>query len=379
MHLMSRHLANLGINTIILTPFSEDKNNVTDVDVNLIPSTISRIGLSSIAYKIARKLASSSKTSRFFLSDLSINRMVENIRNGMYHILKKKKFHLLHAVQPIAGLACGPIAKQFNIPIVTDLHNIWPEELATQGLINRDDSIYKRLHDIEQTIIDSSDAITVVSEFMRRYIIQNYSVAKKSIVVVPSAGFFPDILPTTREINVVYTGSVSYREHVDLFAESIPFVKNPASFFISNVGDSLDQVKKITTRSGYPKVNYMWFLKREEVIDFLIRSKIGILTSYNDISRQLGPPAKLFEYMSCGVPIVGNDVGGWSKMIEKEKIGLLTEENPRNFAESIDTLLNNNSQWYDMHRNAIELIKTKYNWKTNAQNLLIPLYNTLLS
>lgn len=378
-HELSKNLLNLGINSVIITPFSEDKNNVKDVDIQLIDSTTAKVGLLPTAYKIARKMASSSLTSGLFLSNMSTMIMVNNIRKSVYSLLKQRRFDILHAVQPIAGLACGPIAKEFNIPFATDLHNIWPEEAVAEGFVKRDDGTFKRLHFYTQSIIDSSDVITVVSEFMRSYIITNFSTMNKPIVVIPPAGTtIGGTFELPRESNVVYAGMVNPREHVDLFAKSIPFIKRPASLFISNYGDAIKDIKKIT--SNYQQaINYFWFKRRYEVLEFLIKSKIGVLTSRNDITRQLGPPLKLFDYMACGLPIVANDIGGWSKMIESEGIGRLTGDDPKDFAQSIDSILGDDSGWFKMSKNAVELIRNKYNWQKNVQNLLIPMYDKMTS
>lgn len=376
--LMCRHLNGLGVTTTLLTPYQEDVYRITDVDMQLIPNTMASIGLSSFGYMLIRKFASHRTTSKLFLSDKSILRMVNNIRSGIHKILKEKRFDVLNAVQPIAGLACARIAKEFNIPLITDLHNIWPEELAVYGIIERSDDRFNLLHNYEQTIIESSDVITVVSEVMKSYITQNYSVKHKSIIVVPPAGSAIDISPEVkRERNVVYAGLVSNREHVDLYAHSIPYVKQDASFFISDRGDAVNDVKKITNASSYPKIRYFWFTNRNEAVEFLKRSKIGILTSHNDITRQIGPACKLFEYMSCGLPVVANDIGGWTEMIENEQIGLLTEDDPKDFASSIDRILSDESLWHKMHTNALHTVKTKNNWQENAQKILIPLYRSL--
>jgi glycosyltransferase involved in cell wall biosynthesis len=109
----------------------------------------------------------------------------------------------------------------------------------------------------------------------------------------------------------------------------------------------------------------------------LKKSKIGILTSNNDITRQMGPACKLFEYMTCGLPVVANNIGGWTELIEREQIGLLTDDDPKDFANSIDRILSDDSLWQKMHSNALHIVKVKNNWQENARKLLIPLYSSL--
>jgi glycosyltransferase involved in cell wall biosynthesis len=377
-HLICMHLNRLGVKTTVLTPYEEDVRRITDIDMQLIPNAMAMMGLSSFGYNLIRKFSSHQPTSRVLLSNRFLMKMINNIRSGIYKVLKDKRFDILNAVQPIAALACGRIAKEFNIPLVTDLHNIWPEESVVDGLIERGDDKFDLLHNYEQTIIDSSDAITVVSDFMKSYIIRNYSVKQKSIIVVPPSGSVIDFSNENKRMsNVVYAGLVSRREHVDLYAHSIPFVKQDASFFISNHGEAVNKIKKITNIRSYPKVNYFWFRNRNDVVEFLKKSKIGILTSRNDITRQIGPPLKLFEYMSCGLPVVANDIGGWTEMIERDQIGLLADDNPKYFADSVDKILSDDSLWHKMNSNALRIIKTKNNWQEIAQRILIPLYTTL--
>lgn len=376
-HQICKHLTDKNVQVTIFTPFSEDLGD-KQVDIRLLPNKMSRGGFSSLAYKIARKMASSSLTSKLFLSEASISRMVDSLKNGIRHIQDENKFDVIHAVQPIAGLAAAKVAREYDIPLVVDLHNIWPEEVVTHGFIKRDDEIFNRLRGIEQEIFNSADAITVVSDFMKSYMMENYSVSNK-ITVVPPAGQILDLPKEQSEKNVVYAGMVNFREHVDLFAESIPLIKTPASFFISKHGDAIEEIRKVTSRPRYPEVNYFWFPERQDLLNFLMRSRVGVLTSINDITRQIGPPLKLFDYMSCGLPVVANRIGGWSEIIEKEQIGMLIDDNSDSFAECVDMLLNDDSMWHKMRQNTQNLVKEKYNWESVAQKILMPLYSQLSS
>jgi len=126
-HEIAKHLTALGVKATILTPFVEDLANISDVEMELIPSAASEIGLSTIGYKIARKMASSRLTARVFLSERSISRIATNISSGLSQILESRKFDILHAVQPVAALACIPLVRKSNIRLIKDLHNIWPE------------------------------------------------------------------------------------------------------------------------------------------------------------------------------------------------------------------------------------------------------------
>jgi glycosyltransferase involved in cell wall biosynthesis len=376
---MCKALIESGINVIILTPFEDDKNVIHDVDMAVLPSTFSRLHLTTLMYKVARRLSSSSLTSRIFLSQSSVRQMANRISRSLRGVLEKKRFDIIHAVQQPTALGCAPLARKYNIPLVADIHNVWSEESVSQGYIESGDRIYAGLQNIEKEILCYSDAVTVPTQYMKDYMKSKFGEVDDKIVVVPHGGFLMDSssFPLDRDSNVVYSGMVSHREHVDLFANSIQHVRSSASFFISNYGDQLPEVKKITSRPNCPRVNYVWFKDRQKILELLKRSKIGILTSANDIARQLGPPVKLLEYLSCGLPIVANDIGGWCKIINEFDVGIITEDEPRSLAEAIDTLLQDGELWNKMHKNSLDLVKNRYNWNTNANNILIPLYRRI--
>ena len=372
-HQICKNLKIFNFNPTILCPFDEDLDKIKDVNIELIPTLVSKLGLSNLSYKIARKMASNNLTSGLFLSERSIEKMISTLEKGLNEILNKKKFDMIYAVQPIASLASVTFAHEKNIPLITELNNIWPEEAIISGQIVRDDETFSRLKSIEQRVIDESDGIVVVSEFMKKYIFENYSVGNKPFAIQTSVGPILEKSEKPRQNNVVYAGMVNPRAHVDLFIKSIPFVKNiNASFHISNKGDEIGNLKKLSNNFTQ-KINYFWKSSWNDALCFLQESKIGILPTTNDITWKIGHPQKLFDYLACGLPVIANDVDSWwTKMIKKEKIGLVSEDDPKKFAECIDLLLSDDELWMTMHKNALNLIKTKYNWPTSVKENLIP-------
>ena len=94
-----------------------------------------------------------------------------------------------------------------------------------------------------------------------------------------------------------------------------------------------------------------------------------MLPSSNDEARRLGTPIKLFDYMSAGLPIVANDVGSWSEIIEKERIGILTKDDPDEFGAAIKLLLEDTDLRVRMGINAFKAAEEKYTWDKSIEPL----------
>jgi glycosyltransferase involved in cell wall biosynthesis len=377
---IAKALASLNVHSSILSPFQEEQDIVSDVDFMLLPSNAFYSKILSAVYGGTRKLASSPYASFLFYSNVFIETMVKNIQGSLMKFFSNRdnKCDIIHAVQPIAGLACTSVSRKLNVPLIVDLHNCWPEEVASQNLCNRGDEIFERLRSVEQSIIDDADCITVVTDALKDYILKNYNACRKNVIVVPCGATQNSTLPpVNREKKVVYAGTLNFREHVDLFVKSIPLVKAKAKFSISDYGDKSREIRKMVKEIDDPRINLVWYRKRIDVIRLLNSSQLGIVTSHDDITRQLGPPLKLYDYLSCGLPVIANDVGGWTEVIKKEQVGLLTADDPMDFATAIDRVLNDESEWHAMHNNAVKLISQRYNWGIISKDSLVPLYNKL--
>lgn len=376
--IISDCLVKFGIETTIFTPFTYDKDKMKDTKILVMPTLLSRVGLSSFAYNIGRTMSTSPTLSNFFLSQSNISHMSDSIYRGLMQALKNYKIDIIHAVQPIAGSASIRAGDSLKIPVLTDLHNIWPEEAVIDGYISRKSETFQRLKDIERSIVNKSDAVTVVSEFMKSYVTNNYC-NNDNVWVLPPAGLVVEISDAfSVEQKVVYAGLITQREHVDLFAKSIEFVKSPCSFYFSKTGNKLKEINNMIGSHSRSRVKFVWFPTRQDLYSHLESSRVGILTSHNDITRQIGPPLKLFEYLSCGLPVVANNVGGWCDIIEDNKVGILTDDDPQAFASAIDKLLVDESLWRSMRTRALQAIKNKYNWEENIKRILVPAYESIL-
>jgi glycosyltransferase involved in cell wall biosynthesis len=49
--------------------------------------------------------------------------------------------------------------------------------------------------------------------------------------------------------------------------------------------------------------------------------QIGLATSTHDLARLVASPIKIFDYMSCGLPIVCSKVGDWGNQVSDSNCG----------------------------------------------------------
>ena len=384
---MARHLAKLGVISKILTPFEEDVKKISEVQMVGMPHISQKLKASNFAYGSLRRIIYSKKLSHLISYDKLITSLAEKTARNIEKSLDTKS-GILQGEQEVAALAAIKVGKKLRIPVVVDIHNIWPEELVSTGHLKRESDTFINLMELERFIVENADSVIVVNEFMQEYVVSNFNVASNKITLIPPGG---EIVYDNSDENaekerssqkkVVYAGLVNAREHVDLLVDSIPFVsrKHPnVRFIIAEKGENIREIKNLC-KSLPIKPEFYWFESRNEARKMLKKCYLGALPSEDDIGRKLGTPLKLFEYMSNGLPVVANDIGSWCDIIKEQKIGILTKDDPKDFADSICTLLEDENTYRTMQNNMFKLLKERFSWKIHVEKILLPLYQHLLS
>ena len=72
---------------------------------------------------------------------------------------------------------------------------------------------------------------------------------------------------------------------------------------------------------------------------------------------------------------MGNDIGGWSKVIKKEKLGLLSSKDPKDLADKMIYFIENQNEASECGKRGIEFLKKKHNVVISAQNIIKHIQN----
>jgi len=373
---LSEGMAKLGVEVVILSPFDRKEEKLCD-NIILKPLKEKSNNLVSLKaiYGIGKKIINSKR-----LKELPIPQIyyMERIAKSLAKDIEKKvealNLDAVQAEQEIAALSCVYTPNKLSVPILFDIHGIWPEELVASGLLKPDSSRYKKILKIEKRIVNNVDAVLVVSEEMKKYVVDKYKASSDFVHVIPNAAF-----PRRNErpynpeaFKVVYAGTLTFRENMPLLLDSFQFVAKKCSkahFYLSSKGEALDFVKSYA-RKIEATLTFTWLDDFYHFYNFLMTCHVGTIPALKHTWRQMATPAKLYDYLSAGVPVVSVDIGSsWNEIISKNKVGILTENNPEAFASAILTFLKNPELVYEYGNRAIQLVKNELNYEKSAEQL----------
>jgi len=140
-----------------------------------------------------------------------------------------------------------------------------------------------------------------------------------------------------------------------LLQESLQFIKNLSI-----------QIKYITHEDGWiadDNIMRKNYNMSKLVVCFGYREPFGLIP---------------LEAMSCGIPVVALDEGGYKETVENNFTGFLVPRNPRIIANKIKELLTHPQLRQKFGRNSIITIEKKWTWEKNIQRLITkitPLFN----
>jgi len=196
---------------------------------------------------------------------------------------------------------------------------------------------------------------------------KNWDRKRININIVPfgnhSDRFSPrDYLGNDRNM-IVYFGGISQDKGAELFVpiakELIKLGKKDFHFLVMG-GGNVDWLKEEVKEAGLAKYFEITgpIKTHKEIEDRLIKCGMAIAPYYPENKNNFSyysDPGKVKEYLGCGLPIVITDVPPIAKEIQKKKVGLVAEYDPKDFALKINKITQDNAQYLSFRRRAITL------------------------
>ncbi len=199
----------------------------------------------------------------------------------------------------------------------------------------------------------------VLSNFMKCNLLKN-GVAEEKIKIIHPFLNLPS-LPNGKRIDrdvpkIVFAGQQVMSKGTPLFLEAISKLRSAASVRILGSGSRLDDFKKLAEQMGLKnRISFDGWVKNP--LEVFINSDIAVFPSLWQEPFGLSG----IEAMSCGIPVVGFDVGGVSEWLKNGFNGILVpERDTAAMASAIDKLIMNGELRQTLGYNARQGVEKDY-------------------
>lgn len=243
----------------------------------------------------------------------------------------------------------------------------------------------KRMAHLHETVSGNSFAERRLSSALRSY----------SLVVVPDAGrasllhkqlglsVTPTVVPnfpmlkdgaptpagSLGSFEVIYGGSISRQQMIDVIIRSVPLWPKGARFVL--LGDTsrptAQEMRRLTARLGLgDRVFFEGWTDVTDLIERYSRANLGVSLLTSDLEQwrlSLGASNKRYQYMQAGLPQIGDMNPGVPELIEGNQIGRCVRgDSEREIADIVSWYMNHPVGAAAEGKKAALLHQTVYNY-----------------
>lgn len=228
--------------------------------------------------------------------------------------------------------------------------------------------LYYRLADLMYKLtLSYAKATITLSEPIRTELQETYNVDPARIQLVPlgvdSDKFSPERLQAgdTEPLDMVYLGSISSQRDLGLCIDAVASESLKVDVRLHLIGDGpedyIDELRRKANEADISEsVCWHGYVDHEEIPAVLAQMDIAISPLPDHDSYEVSSPAKIFEYLSMGLPILCTDIRAHRNVLSAEQIGFFFQ--PGSDSSLVNTINRlgelESEDWLDMQRQARE-------------------------
>ena len=240
-------------------------------------------------------------------------------------------FDLVHGHDWLVAMACDPLARRFDCPLVITIHAT--EHGRHQGWVDKHPQSY--IHGVERWITNRADRVIACSYYMREQIADIFGVEEGRVSVIPNGIDPADLQPHDeeglRELRarfaqpheklVLLVGRLVYEKGFQLALEAMPEVITGAPgtrFLVAGSGTHEEELKRQAQDLGLMEHGTFLGWIGDDVLHSLYRiADLWLLPSEKE---SFGLVA--LEAMASSCPCIVADTGGLREVVPDEGAGL---------------------------------------------------------
>ena len=303
----------------------------------------------------------------------------------IYRICKREKPDLIVAHEFETAIIAR-IFHSFNgTPFVFDVHECFEEKILEnfpRGLHPAVTFVFRKL---VQWIVNGSAAITGVSQAsaILQYA-QKIGKPNRILHNSPVLDFFPFSDKEQDPVLLVHEGWLTHERGALPMLDALALLKEKYRFNLLLIGKVSEDIKaafdeKVKAYGLEENIKDAGFVQWRDIGKLESTGQIGLICSQPFPNHMKSLANKLYNYMACGLAILGMKGSATEEIIEDAKSGICVDTTkPEEIASGIAWLLDNPESRREMAVNGRKAIETKYGWHCMEREMR-DLYGSILA
>jgi 1,2-diacylglycerol 3-alpha-glucosyltransferase len=295
--------------------------------------------------------------------------------------IKKQKFDLIHIQTPFIAHYYGKkLSKILNIPIVETYHTSFEDYLHLYMPILPESFARWLSRNIAKYLCNHCQGIISPSEQLKETL-KNYRVTKPIKVVptgLPDKSFKKTNKYSFRKLYnispndplLLFVGRVAHEKNIDFLLHAFKYIakeNKSIKFLITGEGPAFEHIQKLIKNLNLEhSVILTGYLEADqELLNCYASSDMFIFSSKTETQGLV-----LIEAMAQGLPIVALAENGTKSILENNPGAIIAKDDPKEFAKTCLTLLNNKKKLSQMSMKAKKEAKQKWGSVVQTEKLI---------
>ena len=225
----------------------------------------------------------------------------------------------------------------------------------------------------EKIILKKARKIIVVSEGLKKDILENYNISKEKIIVIQNGvdleKFKPDLKKRIKirekykilddEILLFFAGAFE-RKGLKYVIKALPLVKGKVKLMVVGGNNPLPY-KDIALKLGVlDKIIFTGFVP--SIVEYYCAADIFVFPSFYEAFS-----LATLEAVASGLPLITTKINGTEELVKEGYNGFFVKRDPKDIAEKINILIKDENLRKQMSRNARKLVEKNYTWDICAK------------
>ncbi|SFE64668.1 Glycosyltransferase involved in cell wall bisynthesis [Peptostreptococcaceae bacterium pGA-8] len=173
-----------------------------------------------------------------------------------------------------------------------------------------------------------------------------------------------------KEYDICHIGSLTAERGITEMLEASK--RGGFSVILGGEFSSEEYRSSLEAKGLLENVNFVGYCSREDVVEYLKRSKIGISTIHRVGQYPLieNLPTKVYEYMAMSIPVIISDFEYPKRLLAKYKFGISVDpSNAFEIYEAMKTLVRDTDMRLKMGHEGNKAIKEELSWEKEIEKL----------
>lgn len=191
---------------------------------------------------------------------------------------------------------------------------------------------YQCLDYVYKITLPYAKAVITLSVPIQNDLVESYGVKSEKICLVPlgvdADKFKPSIVKKTQKnpIDIVYMGSITSRRNIEILIDAISDRGLKTKIRLHIIGDGPEEyIKKlkddISNSNVSEKVTWHGYVNHDDVPHTLDKMDVAVSPLPAHDSYEVSSPAKMYEYLAMGLPILCTDIRAHRHLLTDEQTG----------------------------------------------------------